>query len=201
MKSGEFIQPRLHLRIFDIDETLFVTTAKIRVVKDGRTVRELTNVEFNTYTLQPGERFDFSEFRSAQKFYSESVPIKRMVSLLKRLSESPGNRVILLTAREDFDNKELFLQTFGDLGIDMNQIHVHRAGNIPGDSHPAYKKAVWIKRYLDTGLYNEVSLYDDSRKNLVVFKGLRDSYPTVKFHAYLVGHGGKTETIESYDKY
>lgn len=200
MKSTEFIRPRLHLQIFDIDETLFVTNAKIRVVKNGKVVRELTNQEFNTYTLQPNERFDFSEFRSAQKFYNESVPIKRMVSLLKRLSTTPGNRVILLTAREDFDNKELFLQTFGDLGIDMDKIHVHRAGNIPGDMHPAYKKEVWVRRYLDTGLYNEVSLYDDSQKNLVVFKALRDDYPTVKFNAYLVGHGGKTQTVEGVDK-
>lgn len=197
MKSTEFIKPTLHLQILDIDETLFVTNAKIRVVKGGKIIRELTNQEFNTYTLQPGERFDFSEFRSAQKFYNESVPIKRMIALLKRLSITPGNRVILLTAREDFDNKELFLQTFNDLGIDMNKIHVHRAGNIPGDAHPAYKKEVWIRRYLDTGLYNEVSLYDDSQKNLAVFKALRDDYPKVKFNAYLVGHGGSTQTVES----
>lgn len=196
MKSTEFIQPKFHLVCFDIDETLFMTSAKIRVVKNGRVTRELSNQEFNTYTLQPGETFDFSEFRSAQKFYNESVPIKRMINHLKRLADTPGNRVILLTAREDFDNKELFLQTFHDLGIDMDKIHVHRAGNIPGDMHPAYKKEVWVKRYLDTGLYNQVSLYDDSTSNLRVFKELRDDYPSVKFHAYLVGHGGKTQTVE-----
>jgi hypothetical protein len=196
MKSTELIKPRLYLQIFDIDETLFVTNAKIKVVKNGKIVSELTNQEFNTYTLKPGERFDFSEFRSAQKFYNESVPIKSMIKLLKHLSSTPGNRVIMLTAREDFDNKELFLQTFNDLGIDMEKIHVHRAGNLPGDVHPAYKKEVWVKRYLDSGLYNQVSLYDDSEKNLVVFKNLRDEYPNVTFNAYLVGHGGKTQTVE-----
>lgn len=197
MKSNDFIQPKLHLICFDIDETLFVTNAKIRVVKNGKVVRELSNQEFNTYTLQPDEKYDFSEFRSAQKFYNESVPIKRMVNHLKRLENDPHNRVILLTAREDFDNKELFLQTFYDLGIDMNRIHVRRAGNLPGNVAPAFKKAIWVRRYLNTGLYNEVSLYDDSKTNLEVFKALKSEYPGIKFNSYLVGHGGSTQTVES----
>ena len=42
------------LVIFDIDDTLLHTTAKIRVVSRGRVVRELTNQQFNHYKLQPG---------------------------------------------------------------------------------------------------------------------------------------------------
>ena len=37
------------LTIFDIDETLFHTKAKVAVVKDGNVVRMLDNQEFNTY--------------------------------------------------------------------------------------------------------------------------------------------------------
>ena len=36
------------LTVFDIDETLFHTRAKIKVVKDGKTVKLLTNREFNS---------------------------------------------------------------------------------------------------------------------------------------------------------
>jgi hypothetical protein len=43
------------LTIFDIDDTLLHTTAKIRVVKNGQVVRELTNQQFNNYKLAPGE--------------------------------------------------------------------------------------------------------------------------------------------------
>ena len=52
MRSKE-IDHGYSLSIFDIDDTLFHTTARIRVLKDGLVVRELTNQEFNNYTLQP----------------------------------------------------------------------------------------------------------------------------------------------------
>ncbi len=46
------------LTIFDIDETLFHTKAKVAVVKDGRVVRMLDNQEFNTYKRKPGEEYE-----------------------------------------------------------------------------------------------------------------------------------------------
>jgi hypothetical protein len=42
------------LTIFDIDETLFHTYAKVAVVKDGNLVRMLDNQEFNTYKRKKG---------------------------------------------------------------------------------------------------------------------------------------------------
>ena len=63
------------LTIFDIDDTLFHTTAKIAVMKDGKKVKELTNKQFNTYKLKAGEKFDFKQFKDADKFYKESQPI------------------------------------------------------------------------------------------------------------------------------
>lgn len=188
------------LVIFDIDDTLMHTTAKIRVVKDGQVMRELTNQEFNTYELAPGEEFDFGEFRSAAKFRQESQPIEPMIRKLKTiLAYHPNAEVIMLTARADFDNKQEFLQTFSDLGIDMSRVHVHRAGNLPGDAIPAEKKAVWVRRYLDTGKYNHVRLYDDSMSNLRVFKDLAREYPGVDFRAIYVGPGGTTRTVEQRD--
>lgn len=186
------------LVIFDIDDTLLHTTAKIKVVKDGVPVRSLTNQEFNNYTLKPGETFDFGEFKDAEKFNRESEPIEPMIKKLKTiLAYSGDSQVIMLTARADFDDKELFLKTFSDLGIDMSRVHVHRAGNLPGDEIPAEKKAVWVRRYLNTGKYNHVRLYDDSMSNLKVFKGLKSEYPEVDFRAYYVGPAGSTSTVEN----
>lgn len=186
------------LVIFDIDDTLLHTTAKVKVVKGGNVVQTLTNQEFNNYTLKPGEEFDFGEFRDAEKFNRESQPIEPMINKLKTILAHAGNaKVIMLTARADFDNKKLFLKTFSDLGIDMSRVHVHRAGNIEGDSLPAEKKAVWVRRYLDTDKYNHVRLYDDSMTNLRVFKGLKQEYPEVDFRAYYVGPRGETSALEN----
>ena len=191
------LQGNMGLTIFDIDDTLFHTTAKIKVMKDGKEVRTLTNQEFNNYNLQPGEEFDFGEFRSAEKFAKESEPIKPMINTLKRiLNRAANTKVIMLTARADFDDKNKFLDTFTKYGIDMSQIHVHRAGNLPGDEPPAYKKAIWVRKYLNTGNYKAVWLYDDSRSNLSVFKDLKTEYPDVNFHAVYVGPKGETSKVE-----
>jgi putative chitinase len=184
------------LTIFDIDDTLFHTTAQIKVIKDGKVVRSLTNQEFNNYELQPGEEFDFGEFRSAEKFAKESEPIKPMINTLKRILDRAANtKVIMLTARADFDDKDKFLSTFEKYGIDMSRIHVHRAGNLPGDEPPAYKKAVWVRKYLNTGKYNRVNLIDDSMTKLKVFKSLEQEYPNVDFDAYFVKSSGSVAVV------
>jgi hypothetical protein len=196
MRAREFSHAKKDLVIFDIDDTLLHTTAKIRVIKDGRPVRELTNQQFNQYQLGPGEQFDFGEFSSAEKFNQESQPIEPMIRKLKTiLAHSATSKVIMLTARADFDNRNLFLKTFTDLGIDMSQVHVHRAGNLPGDAIPAEKKAVYVRRYADTGLYDHIRLYDDSMSNLRVFADLKKEYPGIDFRAYYVGPTGTTEPI------
>lgn len=202
MRASDFIkdQPQRVLTIFDIDDTLFHTTAKINVVKDGKVVRSLTNQEFNNYELQDGEEYDFGEFRNAEKFRQESEPIGPMLDELKTILDHTRGKVIMLTARADFDDKDTFLQTFADHGIDMSKIHVHRAGNLPGKQGPAEKKAVWVRRYLDTGKFDQVSLYDDSMSNLRVFKSLENEYPDVTFDAYHITGKGDVNSLEERKK-
>jgi hypothetical protein len=184
----------LGLTIFDIDDTLFRTTAQIKVVKDGKIVRSLNNQEFNTYQLKPGESFDFGEFQNAEKFNKESIPIEPMIAKLKAIINNAGDsKIIMLTARSDFDNKDLFLDTFRKYGIDMNKVHVHRAGNLGGS--PSQNKAVWIRKYLDTGKYARVRLYDDAMSNIKMFIGLQQEYPSIKFFPYFVTHEGTIKTI------
>lgn len=176
------------LTVFDIDETLFHTAAKIMVVKDGEVVKELDNKEFNTYLLEPGESFDFSQFTDAQFFHDTSVPIetmwKRAKITLDGIGKRPGSRVIIVTARSDFDDKELFLNTFRKHGLDIDKIHVHRAGNLNLPSAAGKKKI--IGQYLATGKFDMVRLFDDAESNLRSFLSLRDDYPKIKFKAYMV---------------
>ena len=188
------------LVIFDIDDTLLHTTAKINVVRDGQVVRSLTNQEFNNYQLQPGEQFDFGEFRNAEKFAKESKPIKPMINKLKtilRHADKTHSKVIMLTARADFDDKHTVLKTFHDYGVDMSRIHLYRAGNIPGDDPPALKKAVYVRQFLNSGNYNRVSLYDDSNSNLAAFKDLQKEFPHVRFSAYHVNSTGNATQVET----
>jgi len=197
MKLFELLDPVTNLVIFDIDDTLLHTTAKINVIKDGKVTRSLTNQQFNNYELKPGEEFDFGEFRDAEKFARESRPIQPMIDKLKFiLNHSPSSKVIMLTARADFNDKDTVLKTFKDYGIDMSRVHLYRAGNISGDSSPAVKKAIYVRQFLGTGKYKSVSLYDDSISNLRAFKALKKEFPGVVFAAHHVTEKGTTTTVE-----
>jgi hypothetical protein len=188
------------LVIFDIDDTLLHTTAQIKVIKDGVPVRSLTNQEFNNYKLGPGEEFDFGEFRNAQKFEEESVPIGPMLDKLKQ-DLAAGKNVVMLTARSDFDNQKAVWRTFKRHGIDINQdVHLFRAGNLPGSESPAVKKAIHVSKWLNTGNYRKIVMYDDSEKNLTVFKSLETKFPDVEFEAHHVSDEGSTRQVEERKK-
>ena len=186
------------LTIFDIDETLFHTKAKVAVMKGGKVVRMLDNQEFNTYKLKAGESFDFREFKSAEVFRKTSTPIARMVEKAKILVKSRNNaasRAIIVTARADFDDKEMFLQTFRDHGIPIDQMHVERSGNL-GISSPAEAKKVVFRKYLNTKNYIKTRLYDDAMSNLKAFLELQSEYPNIEFEAWFVNTDGSVKRIK-----
>ena len=187
------------LFIFDIDETLFRTTAKIHVVdSEGKIVRKLSNQQFNDFNLTPGYSYDFTEFRDSAKFNAESTPMKGMILNMIRIQQkiklnlTPGSKVIMNTAREDFDDKDTFLDTFKKQGIDTDAAHVHRSGNLPGNDAPALKKLVVVRQYLADGKFKQVHCYDDSATNLKAFLTLRAEYPDIRFFAWQVLRTGET---------
>lgn len=186
------------LTIFDIDETLFHTKAKVNVVKDGKVVRSLDNQEFNTYERKPGEEYDFGQFKNAAYFRKTSVPVTKMIDRARKVVKAHGNphsRAIICTARADFDDKEMFLQTFRDHGIDIDKMHVERAGNLGIDSSAEAKKVVF-RKYLNTKNYIKTRLYDDAMSNLKAFLDLKSEYPNVEFEAYFVKPDGSIQRIK-----
>lgn len=186
------------LTIFDIDETLFHTKAKVKVVKDGKVVRELDNQEYNTYERKPGEEYDYGQFKNAAYFRKTSVPIANMIERARKVVKAKGNphsRAIICTARADFDDKQMFLQTFRDHGIDIDQMHVERAGNLGIDSSAEAKKVVF-RKYLNTKNYIKARLFDDAMSNLKAFLALKDEYPDITFEAYFVKPDGSIRKIK-----
>jgi hypothetical protein len=189
------------LHVFDIDDTLFHTTAQVHVKKGDKTVAKLSSTEYNSHTLPAGHHYDFHEFHSAHKFDTESKPVSRMMDKLKAIhtnvkAKGGGSKVIMNTARQDFDDKHKFLDTFRKHGVDIDDIHVHRAGNIAVKQKipVAQAKNEIIRKHLRTGNYRHVSLYDDSKENLNHFLDLKKEHPDVKFKAYHVQSDGSVRT-------
>jgi hypothetical protein len=187
MRADE-IQPR-KLVIFDIDDTLVHTQTKVHVVKDSQVVNSLNSHEFTHYKLQPGESFDFENFRNAHDFFHNSKPIIPMLDQLKQ-DIATGNKVVMVTARADFDDKELFLDTFRKYGVNMSKVHVYRAGNMTGKIQTEEKKKIIIRDLLNKGSYTKAIMYDDAVPNLQSFVELKKEYPHTKFYAWHVSLEG-----------
>lgn len=186
MRASE-IQPK-KLVIFDIDDTLVNTQTKVHVIKDGEVVTSLNSHDFTHYKLKPGESFDFEDFRNAREFFEKSRPIIPMMNQLKS-DINTGNKVVMVTARADFDDKELFLDTFRKYGVDMDRVHVYRAGNLKGGSTEDRKKQI-IDSLLSKGNYTKAIMYDDAKPNLHTFVELKKDHPKTKFYAWHVSLDG-----------
>ena len=185
------------LTIFDIDETMFITKAKVKVVKNGKVIKKLDNQEFNTYKKKAGEEFDFGEFKDAKVFNRTSTPIARMINKVKVILKNAtkaGSRVIIVTARPNFDNKKVFLDTFRKQGIDIDKIYVERAGNLGGGPAAENKKVIF-KKYLDQKIYKRIRLFDDAMSNLKMFLSLQKNYPDVSFEAFLAKPNGSVSRV------
>jgi len=187
MKAGD-ITGKI-LVIFDIDDTLVHTQTEVHVVKDGVTIRTLNSHEFTHYKLQPGESFDFENFRNAKEFFDKHKPIIPMMDQLKR-DIHRGNKVVMVTARADFDDKELFLDTFRKYNVEINKVHVYRAGNLKGGSTEERKRRI-IKTLLDKDDYSKAIMYDDAKPNLDLFVSLKREHPNTMFYAWHVSPEGQ----------
>lgn len=185
------------LTIFDIDETLFKTNALVRIMKDGKVVKSLNNQEYNTYKLESGESYDYGEFRNAQIFHDTSIPIWSMIKKAKAIitnATNAGSKVIIVTARANFDDKKIFLDTFRRYGIDIDKVYVERAGALNLGSSAKNKRFIFHK-YLRGGKYDRVRFFDDAMSNITMFKALAKQYPNTEFEAYHVKHDGSVRKV------
>jgi len=189
-------EKRKILHVFDMDETLFhypdpKTEPKIHVKNSsGDRVKSLSNVQFNNHKLEPNHQYDFSDFKSSDVFTKSAHPIKKMIKQLKNIHLRNPN-VEILTARSDMDDKEKFGHHLKKHGIDIDKVHVRRAGNLDKGT-PAERKRNIVSSLVHKHGYHEVHLYDDSHENLTHFLSLKRHHPDVKFVAHHVEHDKTT---------
>ena len=172
----------LGITFIDIDETIFKTFAKIHILKNNKIIKKLSNQEFNKYKLQKDERYDFKEFKDGKLFLETSIPIKQTVELIKIishkiLSAESKSKIIFLTARSDFKNKEEFLEAFRKQDIDIDNkelMYVERSGNIKEGSISEKKEKIILK-YLETGKYRRCRIIDDCEENINVLKKISEN--------------------------
>lgn len=165
------------LLIFDVDDTLIHTSAKIWVMKGGKRVKTLTNSEYNDYKLEQGEEFDYREFNDPKILNKETFT--KYWSTLKH-EYRDGTHISILTARNDADMvRRFFLRN----GIDIKAELVFAVGDprlgLTGSVQE--KKAKVIRDLVALG-YRTLVFFDDNEGNLKAAKELESELPGVKIH-------------------
>lgn len=182
------------LNVWDIDDTLGKTDARVSVVKDGKAVKVLSPGEFNHYNLKPGESFDFSQFRSGKIFRDTFKPINSVLDRAKEIvwNQSENSHSIILTARADFEDHKEFLDAWKDHGFPIDQVYVERAGNLSKlnpKSKAHINKGVILKKYMSSGRFDRVRMWDDHEANLDMLFKVGKQFPNIEVIGYLVKDG------------
>jgi len=153
--------------IWDFDETLVRTEAKVHILKDGKRIKSLTPDEYNFYKPEKGETTDMSDFADpriimAAKKY-KMWPALKNVDIAKKSGRS-DSEIFILTARSKAAQLPIhnFLKREG---IDMPLNHVICIGNEGGEYYDiAARKKEILKDFADN--YDIVHFFDDSEKNI-----------------------------------
>ena len=155
----------MKFRIFDFDDTLVKTDAKV-IVHGKRGTKELSSAEFATYKAEPGDKLDLSQFENVL------INPRAIPKYVKKLRVAVGGSgvAIILTARGDARPIAKFLKTIGITG--GVKIAALRTTN-PDD------KREYIERLIQKGA-KDIEFYDDSSKNIQAVQTLTKKYPGVR---------------------
>ena len=166
------------LRVFDFDDTLAKTGSKILLTKGDGTTIEQSPGEWAVYEPQPGDKFDFAQFRGE---LIEPEEIKGYTNILRNMlnAGTDGRKIVILTAR-DPEARQGILNFLADIGIDSSMLELITLGS----SDPT-DKAQWIASKIEEG-YDDILFFDDSEKNVKAVDSLRDIYPHIKLRSRLV---------------
>lgn len=170
------------ITIFDLDDTLVITSAKIRVcnVVTGD-CHELTPEEFNEYERHPDHQLDFDDFKSLEVMKAGQL----IHYYLKILADAYKMKraVGIVTARDD---REMIYKWMKDhVGFHIAKDLIYAVNDpVHGFSGSvAQKKQQAFKEIIERG-WNRIQFFDDDEANLRLVNDLKVEYPTVELSVY-----------------
>ena len=158
------------LVIFDLDDTLVKTDAKIKIIshKTKRIIAELTPKAFNSFKQKSGHILNFEDFDDPE-ILRQGKLIHSIFSKLKYYYKK-GIPVSIVTARSSSDIvREFFLDNGIDIHPDLVIAINDPLSNLDGNI--AERKQQAIKNLIDAG-YTDLIFFDDNEDNLRLAKYL-----------------------------
>ncbi len=177
--SGPFSKEKV--LIFDLDQTLVVTGAKIRVCnkKTGECF-ELTPEEFNSYQHSPKHLLNFDDFKSLEVMKAGRM-IQKYLDILAK-NYKAGNAIGIITARDD---EQMIYQWMKEhVGFHIHPELIWCVNDprrkLTGDI--ASKKRAAMQWFIEQG-FTDISFFDDDTRNIQLIKQLaKELQQPIKTH-------------------
>jgi FMN phosphatase YigB (HAD superfamily) len=167
--------PHKKLWIFDFDDTLVRTDAKVHVTEPDGTTFDLSSGEFAIYEKRPGQTFDYTDF---QKLINPRV-IKWTNRILRNIYAYYGpDNIVILSARS---SREPIIQFLHDIGLPGIEV-------VALNNADPLAKATWIDARIKRDGLKEIEFLDDSYENVASVRKLQLLHPEVKIVARHVAH-------------
>lgn len=170
------------LRVFDFDDTLVVTDAKVWVTPENGERFALTPGEFAVYEKKPTDVMDYTEF---QQLINPRA-IAWTGQILRNVYDKYGPEgLVILSARSTPEPIMQFLHDAGMDGVEVKALN---------NADPKVK-AHWIDTWIREKNLDYIEFFDDSHKNIAAVKQLKHDHPDVHIvvrhvvHTHLPTHG------------
>jgi len=160
--------------VFDLDDTLVITDAKIKVCdKKSGECFSLTPEEFNEYESNPNHELDFDDFKSLEIMKAG----KLIEYYLKILKEAYRNKLAvgIVTARDDQNMVYRWLLEHVGFKIDKDLIFAVNDPNQGFNGTISDRKKEAFIRFMGLG-YKDFQFYDDDTDNLRLVKSIESEY-------------------------
>ena len=184
-RNYHFLDPkkRNEINVFDVDDTLVVSKAKIKVHNPKTGERfEMTPQDYNDYKAHPDHEQDFSDFLSLDVLKGGKL-IDWVVDILKKTLKKK-KAVGIITARSD---QQLIKDFLLHHGININKDFIFAINDpkmaLTGTT-PEKKRAAFIK-LMELG-FNDFRFFDDSKENIDIADELARENPNIKMKTKLI---------------
>jgi len=164
--------PQKKAYIFDFDETLVTTKAKIQVYRNGVFVQSMNSKEYNTYKPKKEDKLDFSEFKdpelilNAKRFKMWPV-IKNISDAVKQ--DKSNSTIYILTARSPIVKSYIY-EFLKRNGIEIGIEHIITIGDDAGNINISNEKRKQLKKL--AAQYDVITFFDDDPKNIAIAAGI-----------------------------
>lgn len=166
--------------VFDLDDTLVITDAKIKVCdKSSGKCFSLTPEEFNEYEKNPNHELDFTDFADIEIMKAGKL-IEYYLDIFKR-NYKKGIAVGIVTARDDREMIYQWLREHVGFRIDKDLIFAISDSVHGFTGSIADRKKQAFETYINMG-YSDFVFYDDDIANLKLVKSLEKEHDNIRIY-------------------